>query len=332
MRYTRDELEALRRSLSSEAQALMWAEVLSALAAAGFAVDYDRLLATDEPVNRRGRKASGGGRKATAPQFSEAPEVGAWRNGDSGVHQAIGVPFDQHEGVECDEDDSDDDYDGILKPAFAVDGEPDFESGEPLDGFEYLRRVRWEANQIPRVKVAKIDLGAARKEQTPYMPEIPDIPQCSPDVCASKEWEDSFITYFEETRLAFSELDSSDGPSVSGAPKNSCKPGSSPEMQIDPTLTMIRNMDAVSRATTLRNYTDMIQSFATLSRNDCLWLFALCVAVQPPLDAETCASLRSLLRKCATILAAKTEMDDEVVMLNILMAISGRYFGQYENR
>jgi survival of motor neuron protein-interacting protein 1 len=127
---------------------------------------------------------------------------------------------------------------------------------------------------------------------------------------------------------AFSEFDSS----VSGALKSSCKPGISPEMQIDPTLTMIRSMDAVSRATTLRNYTDMIQSFDTLSRNDCLWLFALCVAVQPPLDAETCASLRSLLRKCATIIATKSEMDDEVVMLNILMAISGRYFGQYENR
>jgi survival of motor neuron protein-interacting protein 1 len=138
------------------------------------------------------------------------------------------------------------------------------------------------------------------------------------------------MTHAYSSLQTFSELDSSDGPSVSGAPKNSLKPGSSPEMQIDPTLTMIRNMDAVSRATTLRNYTDMIQSFDTLSRNDCLWLFALCVAVQPPLDAETCASLRSLLRKCATILADKTDMDDEVVMLNILMSISGRYFGQYE--
>jgi survival of motor neuron protein-interacting protein 1 len=73
----------------------------------------------------------------------EATEMGAWRNGDSGAHQAIGEPFDRCEGVEYDEDDSDDDYDGILKPAFAVDGEPDFESGEPLDGFEYLRRVRY---------------------------------------------------------------------------------------------------------------------------------------------------------------------------------------------
>lgn len=128
-----------------------------------------------------------------------------------------------------------------------------------------------------------------------------------------------------------SELDNSDEPSVSSATKISTKPGSRSEPQTDPTLTMIRSMDAVSRAATLRNYIDMIQSLDTLSRNNCLWLFALCVAIHTPLDAETCASLRSLLRKCSTILATKTEMDNEVVMLNILMTISGRYFGQGEN-
>jgi len=191
---------------------------------------------------------------------------------------------------------------------------------------------RWEARQIPRVKVAKVDLSAARKEQTPYMPEIPDIPKYSPDLRTSKQWEDAFLTHFSETKLVFSEHVSSDEPSVSGGMKNYTKPVSSTEPQIDPTLTMLRDMDAVGRVATLRNYIDMIQSFDSLSRNNCLWLFALCVAVDAPLGAETCASLRSLLRKCATILATKSEMDNEVVMLNILMAISGRYFGQYEHR
>ena len=41
------------------------------------------------------------------------------------------------------EDDSDDDYASIQRPAFAVEGEPDFDSGPPEDGLEYLRRVRY---------------------------------------------------------------------------------------------------------------------------------------------------------------------------------------------
>ncbi|GJN06803.1 hypothetical protein PR202_ga24567 [Eleusine coracana subsp. coracana] len=354
--YTRAEIDALKGFPSAEAQARLWAQVYAALAAAGFAGEYDGLLAVEEPRNRRGNKGkkdAGGssGRKgpeaaAAVPRFLDVVDNGAWRNGDLGVrdehpleaaHESAAAygevqePFDDGANVEY-EDDSDDEYEGILKPAFAVDGEPDFESGEPLDGFEYLRRVRWEAKQFPKVKVAKLDLNAARMEQTSYMPEIPEMPKFSPDLRASKEWEDAFLTNFSETRHVFSELDNSDEPSISGVNKILSKPGSSSEHQTEPTPTMLCNLDSVSRAATLRNYIDMIQSLDSLSRNNCLWLFAFCVAVDTPLHAETCASLRSLLRKCATILSTKSEMDDEAVMLNILMTICGKYFGQYEHR
>ncbi|AEC10130.1 survival motor neuron interacting protein [Arabidopsis thaliana] len=70
-----------------------------------------------------------------------------------------------------------DDYNSILRPAFAVDGEPDFDSGPPEDGIEYLRRVRWEAKRIPNVKVAKVSGSKYReKEQSVYMPQIPRAP------------------------------------------------------------------------------------------------------------------------------------------------------------
>jgi survival of motor neuron protein-interacting protein 1 len=75
----------------------------------------------------------------------------------------------------------------------------------------------------------------------------------------------------------------------------------------------------------------LLEPESTITRIECMWLFALCAAVDAPLDADTCAALRSLLRKCASIRAGKAELDDEVVMLNILATISGRYFGQSEN-
>lgn len=44
---------------------------------------------------------------------------------------------------ECSEDDdSEEDYATIQRPAFLVEGEPRFDSGPPEDGLEYLRRVR----------------------------------------------------------------------------------------------------------------------------------------------------------------------------------------------
>lgn len=44
---------------------------------------------------------------------------------------------------ECSEVSDDDKYyNSIQRPAFLVEGEPNFDSGPPEDGLEYLRRVR----------------------------------------------------------------------------------------------------------------------------------------------------------------------------------------------
>lgn len=97
-----------------------------------------------------------------------------------------------------------------------------------------------------------------------------------------------------------------------------------------PTLSVILRMDAVARVSMLRKRITAVQSMSALTRDDCLWLFALCAAVDTPVDADTCAALRSLLRKCANLRADKSKLDDEVIMLNMLVTISGRYFGQSE--
>lgn len=54
------------------------------------------------------------------------------------------------EGECSEDDDSDEDYSSIQRPAFLVTGEPDFDSGPPQDGLEYLRRVRYHF-QLPRL-------------------------------------------------------------------------------------------------------------------------------------------------------------------------------------
>lgn len=98
----------------------------------------------------------------------------------------------------------------------------------------------------------------------------------------------------------------------------------------NPLLSVILGMDSVARVSMLRKRIKSLEDANTLSRNDCLWLFALCAVVDTPLHADTCAALRDLLRKCASLRAGKSDLDDEAIMLNILVTISGRYFGQAE--
>ncbi|EPS63892.1 hypothetical protein M569_10891, partial [Genlisea aurea] len=102
------------------------------------------------------------------------------------------------EGDEGEGDESDDDYTSLQRPAFFVSGDPDFDSGPPQDGLEYLRRVRWEAARIP--KVVKVVGRNRTKEQSFYMPQIPDIMKCSDKLLPLKEWEQSFLVEFSELR------------------------------------------------------------------------------------------------------------------------------------
>ncbi|KAL4387941.1 hypothetical protein GQ457_09G015360 [Hibiscus cannabinus] len=280
---------------------------------------------------------------------------------------------------ECiEDDDSDEEYTSILRPAFMVEGEPDFDAGPPEDGLEYLRRVRWEAAQIPKVKIAKPDKIISNKEQSIYMPQIPEIAKCPEHLLPLKQWEEAFLADFSELRLIVSHMDDpsveiscklprltvqadglcwlpeggavknfnhtsgevhSDQVSLSNAAdeillaqNNPCPKTCISDTCVDyPTLSAIRKMDSVARVSMLRKQISSVENMGSLSRSNCVWLFALCSAIDTPLDADTCASLRSLLRKCANLRAGKSEVDDEVIMLNILATISGRYFGQSES-
>ncbi|XP_073153486.1 uncharacterized protein [Henckelia pumila] len=228
---------------------------------------------------------------------------------------------------------SDEDYSSIQKPAFLVTGEPDFDSGPPQDGLEYLRRVRWEASQIPDVTIAKIEKSELGKEQTIYMPQIPVIMDCPDNLLPLKQWEDTFLAYFSELRLGCLQLDLQGSKaensiefqsvimeylnsSLSGYGSCPSEASSSPHALEEPpsrtsdclALSSILEIDSAARTSMLKKRISLIEKGSALPRNDYLWLFALCVAVDSPLDADTSASLRSLLIKCASLRAARKHM------------------------
>jgi len=59
---------------------------------------------------------------------------------------------------------------------------------------------RWEAAQIPKVKVVRLNSSKLTTEQTAYMPSIPEIPKCPPNLLPSKDWESAFLADFSELR------------------------------------------------------------------------------------------------------------------------------------
>ncbi|XP_073284248.1 uncharacterized protein [Primulina huaijiensis] len=331
--YSRKEMEALRFE-DLDGQKKKWLEVYCGLCPSE-ALEYDDLVNSDdnfEPTFCFDFDPR--------PQFLKAsPPPPSASTGEHLDHLDPTYCLPVYDEISCSgaEEEyspvygSDEDYSSLQKPAFLVLGEPDFDSGPPQDGLEYLRRVRWEASHFPEVTIAKIEKSIGI-EQTVYMPQIPEIMDCQENLLPIKQWEDCFLAYFSELRLSviteyFNSLLSGYDPSTSEA---SSSPHALEEPNATGSLSSILEMESAARTSMLKKRISLTENISTLTRNDCLWLFALCVAVDSPLDADTSSSLRSLLRKCASLRAAKANADDEVVMLNILATISGRYFGQSE--
>ncbi|XP_013637533.1 PREDICTED: uncharacterized protein LOC106342990 isoform X1 [Brassica oleracea var. oleracea] len=242
------------------------------------------------------------------------------------------LTLEEEEEEEYTEDN--DDYNSILKPAFAVEGEPDFESGPPEDGFEYLRRVRWEAKRVPNVKVAKIDESKyIPKEQSVYMPQIPEIPKCPEHLLPLKEWEDSLLSDFSHLRLALSQdetMSSSQSTEYLLMGMFTMRLNAVADESFGVVVSEIQGMDSVTRVSRLKKKICLVEKESGLQRSDCVWVVALCASVDTPLDGDSCACLRAILRKCASVRAVEVEDEQVIIMANMLITIAGRYFGQME--
>lgn len=450
-KYTRDEMLAIYWAMGDSyynGVADVWA-VLEPLSQELYEMDVDH--GTQKPrhktIDRRQR-----GRKATTTTIGRLNSNSGSSEGNSYEEELLlelGLDLPSQspssEG-EVYEDDSEEEVESFQPLAFAVEGEPDFESGEPQDGWEYLRRVKWEFKRCPKVVVAKVD-PKKFAEQTPYMPAIPSVSACSPDLLPSKEWETEFLADFSNLRMKYAEpipeerkfngplpsihnqvgwetfcfgkstslveeetVDNSestgelmeeanmstedqpkradevilegvmDNPSlpnldsvtdfpalnatssddelrsshqpalksrkhateaspmlikalVKNAPKDDVKrkpielKGPHP-----PLLGILMRLDEVKRAALLRYHIAWLERVDDLPEGRAQWLFALSAVVDKPLDAQTMAAYRTLLRRCASLRATKTSAENvELCRLNMLIAIAGRYFGQAED-
>ncbi|XP_016465184.1 uncharacterized protein LOC107788051 isoform X1 [Nicotiana tabacum] len=147
MVYRRKELENLR-FVGIEEQRKKWVEVYCGLDDT-VKKEYDGLLQSNTQKHIRGHLG-----KENTPVISGNDHSGHLdvqegsidtRNSPSAfpLSRDDGISYEGESNAYEESDDSNDDYSSIQRPAFILTGEPDFDSGPPEDGLEYLRRVRY---------------------------------------------------------------------------------------------------------------------------------------------------------------------------------------------
>jgi hypothetical protein len=98
-----------------------------------------------------------------------------------------------------------------------------------------------------------------------------------------------------------------------------------------PFILLLLRLDEVSRAALFRHHVSWLGNVNGLPKDRALWLLALSAVVDVPLDSQTSAAFRALLRHCSGVRALKESRDDEdLFLLNVLITVAGVYFGQAE--
>lgn len=257
------------------------------------------------------------------------------------------MDFDEEEEeVDVDSSESDDDR-GLRRQALEVDGEPDFSTGPPMDGFEYLRRVAYEARHTPDIMRAEnLDASAFAATTTSGLDEakrdeeseFPPPPWAAPD----REWRRRTVGDFSDLRVHISRALAS----VSKRAVDRLYPSNRDKREWErfcaetrePPLGALLAMDAVTCAHLLRRVCRALckhdYESETADGKDVLtllrWFHALGARVDLPLDADTEASIRSAMKGVARGRASTMSPDDALIPhLNLAIAVGGGYFKQW---
>ena len=231
---------------------------------------------------------------------------------------------------------------------------PDFESGEPTDGFEYIRRVKYEASRIPNVIVSDVnprDYDAQRTPET--LKRHGFITKGNGSLVnrsrlrilehakANSKWTKLFLSSFSNVRVSMQRaLDAAEEENIAQKTRSigSRKYIASERFETAPLLSDMVAIDDITVNTLFRKYCyaftdkDEEKKYEKKEKIKHVWFYALAARVSMPLDGETQAAVRRASRVFAKLLSKVTDKEkkdeNRVAALNIALTIAWKYFGQ----
>lgn len=106
---------------------------------------------------------------------------------------------------------------------------------------------------------------------------------------------------------------------------------------VQPTVPLLLQFDQVLTQRVLLYIIDYVDEFS-LSTTACEWIYALLTRVEKPLHRDAVAALRQLFRRCCKLRTQLTTFEigtpmfeESLASLNLMIAITGNYFGQDES-
>ena len=243
--------------------------------------------------------------------------------------------------VENEEEEDDRKHFGIYRCLPVDDAPPNWAAGEPDSAEEYLRRVRFEARQLPDIVVSPAQPPQDEINRNWMLPTEDALPTCPPAFLPNRQWVAAFLTSFANFRHQLQREEDLSSGRIDGFPVR-VSPESMPEELLRESeilklcgpsagmeeLVVLRGKDQIHIQKRVAELIQGCISEGSFSKS-ASELFALSLRLENPLRADSAAAYRSLLRHCLSLRAALSDVYDPLLPhLNIMIVVSGAYFGQ----
>ncbi|XP_022804116.1 gem-associated protein 2-like isoform X1 [Stylophora pistillata] len=241
------------------------------------------------------------------------------------------------------------------------------ESKLPSSGYEYLRRVHFEAMQCPDVVVASLDTNSFQSKQTVHVNERSGWSPAPAGFAPSADWQTEQAADFADIRQKLAHHRSKPGKEYStklALPRKSDSMGwcqfclgeqiamkifgrkdnkktvndekalegsnlqTTNQEGTPPLLSVLLQINQATLLQVLEYHVEWLEEIG-FSHDQGKWFYALLVCLEKPLLPETTSLLRTLARLCATLRASlESPYHQLVTPLNLMITLVSRYFGQ----
>ena len=232
------------------------------------------------------------------------------------------------EEEEWDDDDEEEDSEDDMRPkrAFEVVGEPDEDSGPPVDGEEYLRRVIAEAKRYPDVITSDVDPRSFDHRRTEYVPKSKaeldtDEKQLHEEGILCEIMED-----FAKLRLHVASMKQNTGREDEEINQHTWQDNWEQLLEGEPEAKKLSTLDQHSLGSLFLELARRANNQRQLSNHDSLWMYYILAFLEKPLEKQAEMAIKHLQEQSTRLQSQSSDTSASTPNLNMIKHIAEETF------
>lgn len=233
---------------------------------------------------------------------------------------------DEEEWDDDEEEDSEDDM--RPKRAFEVVGEPDEDSGPPVDGEEYLRRVIAEAKRYPDVITSDVNPRSFDHRRTEY------VPKSKPELDTDEEQlheEDNLCEImqdFVKLRLHIASIKQNIGGEDADRNQHAWQENWEQLLVGEPEAKKLTTLDQHSLGGLFLELARRANNQGQISNHDSLWMYYILAFLEKPLEKQAAVAIKYLQEQSTRLKSQPSGTSASTPNLNMIRHIAEETFAQ----